>query len=198
MEYAAVYATENILGGQATFAYNTETAKTLESSIPERYKNLIVVTPISSAQTFFLGIADQHILKHDMGSVAVSGILPIKLPNSHNNFEVSREKQWLLIGETTQIVGKILNITKAFDADGECEQYMTQLMPWVSELHVNTTDIQTKLETCIETDVEAVVEELRHNNTITIAALKTKLMEKLKTSLASSEEEAVLQCLMGN
>ena len=121
MEYTAVFAAEGIRNCEPAFAYRDgELPKTLSQSIPKQFKDLPVVTNKNTSGTYLLGVAGAHIAKFDMGSVAVSGILGINVSNSDPDFESPGSGNWLKTKESKHIVGKILNKSTSFDANGEC------------------------------------------------------------------------------
>lgn len=204
MEYAAVFAIQNINNGEPVFVVDSHTLDAgVKDAILPRFNSLPVVTNAGTEENASLfGIATTHIKQYDMGSVAVSGIVPIKVLKVDPLYSVNASQKWLLAkAARTSIVGTILKSSQAFCGDGECTEHLVQLMPWISELQVNSTDDTTEqFKKNLRLKIQQSLSQMQAsaNTPITADTLASALFENVHAVVNDEIFTRIENSLLGN
>lgn len=180
MDLTAVYAEEAIPRFSPVYIKTQTASNPMYRHMPNATCSIKDAQKCEDGNAILLGLAVTPIRAHNMASVVVNGVTRISNLEATN---VEENGRWIVAkGGTSVKIGQIVHKVKAFDADGESDEYIVAVMPWVNHLtmRVSPVNLRNSSDEFAQTCLDEFTKQQEEGNAMTEEGFTSLFSAKFK------------------
>lgn len=159
MDFTAVYTEKRIPRFSPVYSVEKTAANPMYRHLPHTTSDSTEAQKDANDKPVVLGLAVSNIDAYSMGSVIVNGLTRIQLRSSSG---VKKVSQWIVAADNDAVkVAQIVHVNKTFDADGEADEFVVAVMPWVNYLQMKLVNPKPNVDFAAAEFANEVVGEMK-------------------------------------